>query len=266
MNIPRFKLFLRRWSISFENHTATRREPNGVNSRYSLRTPITHKFADGSKIILKSNHRLLWNTLLLFAHDLTVTPAKTLVGREALSLETGLSADMIGDCLDDLEELGWIRRQKRKGTSNLTSLYLTPIEDQDNLPAEVPVSVAEEDIGAYVCQAAKSWTGVISKDSLPEHFDALMGLVTAILSDHPFLKRKDATRLLTASLLKCVRAAGSVHHCHVVLHSILWPSLEKMLPVFTAIERAKNLALHIEQQFPTWLAMYTPETSETATA
>ena len=107
--------YIRRWNLAFENYSGVRREP--LNGIYSLRTTVTHRKPSGAEIKLEQDHRLVWIALLHGAKDLSYDAAVTWMSIESISQETGLSADVVRKRLVDLEDLGWLKRTKRKYTT-----------------------------------------------------------------------------------------------------------------------------------------------------
>ena len=259
-------LYIRRWSLAFENFSASRREPTGSTSFYSLRTPIKHRLPNGRTIEMKEKHRLVWHALLIRAYDLSKSVTETWVGLERLSQETGLSADLVGSVIKDLENLGWVRRKIRAKTSPVTTIYLQPHLNKETQEAEL-VSLANEDMGYYVCEAAqREWvyTNSTSKttQSLPADFHHLEELLRKALPDHAIFLRTDVNRVLTKTLLKCVDTAGSVKRCYQVLNHYLYPKATEGKAMFAQIAASKDLSAHIDLFFLTWLAMFPYEFPE----
>src|ERR1700722_12154179 len=144
-----------RWTMALERHIADYSEPPSPRGYYSVRTANKFPNEHGRDYEPGIRHKTVWMCLLAFAHDLGKSVTHTWQGKETLKQMAGMSGTMFSETLDDLKTLGFVTITPRMNTTNQINLHLVPVQrgHEENHVVE-SVSIAEEDMGIYICQAA----------------------------------------------------------------------------------------------------------------
>ena len=252
-------LYLRRWSLAFEQVAATRSEPSGSKKSgyYSNRTARKHRRPNGHEFELDSRHQSVWCALANRAFDLSMSRATTWVSLEALSQESSLSSAALSAVHRDLIDVGLIRRKTRgHNTTSETTMFLFPLDADQNDPDEViPVLIGEDNMPYYICQAALERKGKHSEKRVDEESEGLQRIVNLLreaFPKHQSLSNQKTEASLKADLTECVTSAGTERRCYDVLRHVLSKESPEGLRVVELLGASGNLGAYIRHCFSAW--------------
>ena len=247
-----------RWRMALERYIADYAEPGSPSGYYSLRTSRKFKNKRGREFKPDPRHGTVWASLVAFAHDLEKSVTHTWAGKERLKQLSGLSATTYSEVLDDLEAMSFITIGRRLNQTNQINLHLVPVDPENPKDYVIqPVTIATEELGFYVCQAAKargeSFTNEAAPD-LPDEVGEVMKLLRDVFTEHPSFTTSRQRAALQRYISGCIKMANYVEfRCFYVLHGVLSDASPDGLNVIEKIGHSKSLGAYIQTCFPTWL-------------
>ncbi len=257
------RLYRDRWVMALAHAAETRGEPLTSSGYYSVRKPIEYRRPNGSILKLSQKHLCVWNALLTHVPDLALPRTYTIIGLETLSQQCLMTADAVGDCLDDLITVGFVRKKRRgEKRTNLLYLFLTPLSpDADDMSEEewdVPVSVTPEAIGYYVCRAADKRSRKASESTPGTSVDVipLINLLQQHMPTHPTFQSFTNLGKLSEDLRACVQESGTIDRCLAVIKAFLESDLPEVVAVTDEARDSPDLGAHFRENFPTWWVAY----------
>jgi hypothetical protein len=248
-----------RWTMALERYIADYAEPTSPNGYYSVRSARKMCNRLGRSFEPDARHQNVWKTLLIFAHDLRKSVTHTWVGKETLKQLSGMSGTALRDTIMDLQAMGFITISRRVNQTNQINIHLVPIErghERDYVVEEV--SIAPEDLGIYICQAARdrgeSFDTGESAD--PEESVVIVRMLEDVFPLHPSFETARQKAALSRYITGCVSIAGPSQRCFDVLSSILSDQTAAGQTVVDKIEASASLGAYLQKCFPGWLAAY----------
>jgi hypothetical protein len=252
-----------RWRMALERYIADYSEPPSANGYYSIRTPRKLRNRLGREFKPGDKHLLVWSALVLLAHDLTKSVTHTWIGKETLKQLSGQSGTLYSETLDDLEAVGFVTIDRRLNQTNQINLHLVPVEKGHEKDYVVePVSIAPEDLGIYVCEAARKRGESVSipaddeSDNDVHAVAQVVKLVESAFPEHPNFTNKRQRDALSRYASGWIKIAGSGEDCHAALWEILADRSEAGLATYSNIAVSNSLGAYITKAFPAWWDAY----------
>jgi hypothetical protein len=167
---------------------------------------------------------------------------------------------MFSEILDELQGVGFVTVTPRMNTTNQINIHVVPVKrGQEKDQVAEPVSVAPDDMGIYVCQAARARVESASGVQTSGGIDEVLEVVTLLeyfFPEHPSFKTDRQRAALSRHAAGWIRVAGSGIGCHAALKAVFSDESEAGFALYDHVGTSDSFGAYITTAFPSWWATF----------
>ena len=254
--------YIKRWQAVYD-HVISTRSPDPYHDGRSVQVLRKLYRPSGFPLPIATHTGAVWACLVLNCRNLEMSPAKTRCSNERIAQACGISYRNVTDAITSLRDLGLIRTKRVYAQTNITVLFIDPLDpdDKDGPAVLTPVSVTEmlqdDLIRSQAMKEAKKKSKGISLSVTPRRgTQPIITALRTIYEDHITFSSVPRINLLVGDLGSCVDIAGSPEICHSVLNTTLHGKTPESIWEMKNCAESEDLGKHILQQFPRWFDTY----------